>query len=212
MKLMYLLTAAARGEEITTPDGALPPLPEQAARLFTMLADDYEANMVAVPVGAIDNGPGDLPIHLESLTDTHLVVTTDYQRYRVDRDPAAAGDAVWLLCEVTGCSEAPINQWRHVLRVCEDHLDAETAFTRGMLAGKSADEIREIRMAAWLESLTIRVQAGEAAKVERAALIRQLHRADPARWTQTRLAESAGISQPAVSKLIKMADSADATN
>lgn len=48
------------------------------------------------------------------------------------------------------------------------------------------------------------ISAGETAKTTRADLFRQAHRRDPKRWTQTWLAEQAGISQAAVSKALKL--------
>ncbi|NUU21822.1 MAG: hypothetical protein HOV68_09975 [Streptomycetaceae bacterium] len=53
-----------------------------------------------------------------------------------------------------------------------------------------------------LAALTHTVAQGQAAEVQRADLIRNAHAADPARWTQTRLADASGISQAAVSKIL----------
>lgn len=53
------------------------------------------------------------------------------------------------------------------------------------------------------DDLGRRVKDGEDAKAERARRLRRLHRDDPERWSQTRLAAMAGISQAAVSKSIR---------
>lgn len=53
-----------------------------------------------------------------------------------------------------------------------------------------------------LAALTASVAAGQAAETRRAALIRTARREDPEYWTQSRLAEAAGISQAAVSKVL----------
>lgn len=47
------------------------------------------------------------------------------------------------------------------------------------------------------------VAEGETAKTARADLIRRAHGRDPQRWTQTWLAQQAGISQAAVSKMLR---------
>jgi hypothetical protein len=54
-----------------------------------------------------------------------------------------------------------------------------------------------------LADLTRKIAEGQAAEAQRADLIRSAYQADPKTWTQTRLAKEAGISQAAVSKLLR---------
>ncbi|MFH9389828.1 hypothetical protein ACH4KV_24100 [Streptomyces albidoflavus] len=53
-----------------------------------------------------------------------------------------------------------------------------------------------------LAELTFQVAEGRAASIRRAAEIRRLRQEDPTHWTQTRLAEEAGISQAAVQRIL----------
>jgi hypothetical protein len=54
-----------------------------------------------------------------------------------------------------------------------------------------------------LQHLTHKVVVGQAAEQQRAHVIRKARLEDPEYWTQTRLADAAGISQAAVSKLLR---------
>jgi transcriptional regulator with XRE-family HTH domain len=60
-----------------------------------------------------------------------------------------------------------------------------------------------------LAAETSKVREGEDAKIRRAGLIRRAHHADPQTWTQAALANAAGISQPAVSKILSRTPGAD---
>lgn len=62
--------------------------------------------------------------------------------------------------------------------------------------------LNDTQISAQLAALTKTVAAGNAAELQRKDVLRAAYAKDPAHWTQTRLAEEAGISQAAVSKIV----------
>lgn len=65
------------------------------------------------------------------------------------------------------------------------------------------DEGDSDAIAVEIARLTEIIKAGEEAQKDRAALMRSAYGRDPQRWSQTWLAQQAGVSQAAVSKAIK---------